>query len=122
MKNQLVIGLASLFILVFTSSCHYDEVLPQVVELPDEPQSYATDIQPFFEAKCNACHGGSIPPNLSASVSYSELISGNYIDTSNPASSPLYTSIDIGGSMETYATPSERAMVLAWIEQGAPDN
>ncbi len=123
MKNQLTIGLASaLLLVVFTTSCYYDEVLPQVVELPDEDISLSIDLQPFFEEKCNSCHGGSVAPNLTSSVAYDELISGNYINTSDPESSLLYTKIIVGGSMESYATLTERAITLAWIQQGALDN
>jgi hypothetical protein len=120
--NQLIIGLTGVIVLALVTSCQYDEVLPRVVEIPDDNLSYALDIQPFFDAKCNACHGGTIPPNLSESVSYDELVNGNYIDTANPASSSLYVSIDIGGNMEAYATPTERAILLKWIEQGALNN
>ena len=121
-KKLSAIGLIGGFILVFASSCHYDEVLPREVEIPVDPISYSLEIQPFFDAKCVSCHGGSIPPDLSASVSYNELISGNYIDTTNPENSSLYLSVDNGGSMEIYATPEERAILLAWIEQGALNN
>ncbi|MCP4457503.1 MAG: hypothetical protein GY816_05670, partial [Cytophagales bacterium] len=110
--------------LIFASSCYYDEVLPQEANLPDPDVelSYALDIQPIWDESCVSCHAGSIPPNLAASVSYDALISGNYINTSNPESSSLYTKIEIGGSMETYANASERAIILTWIEQGALDN
>ena len=117
-KSLLILGA----VLVMVSSCQYDEVLPQVVELPDDPVSYELDIQPFFDAKCTQCHAGSIAPNLSAGVSYDELINNNWINTTTPASSPLYQSIDLGGSMETYASPTERALLLKWIEQGASNN
>ena len=108
--------------LVCASSCYNDEVLPVEVDPITEPQSYELNIQPFFDANCVTCHKGSIPPNLSASESYNALITGSYINTATPENSLLYTKIAIGGSMEPYATPEERAMVLAWIEQGAQDN
>ena len=120
--DQLSLGLAITAVLVIASSCQYDEVLPQEVEIPVDPISYSLDIQPFFDAKCVSCHGGSIPPNLSASGSYDVLISGNWINTNDPASSPLYQSIEVGGSMESYATPTERAILYAWIQQGASNN
>ncbi len=122
LKKLLVIGVTCLFIMALATSCHYDEVLPREIEIPVEPISYSLNIQPFFDAKCVSCHAGSVPPDLSASVSYNELISGNYIDTANPENSSLYESIDNGGSMEIYATAEERAILLAWIEQGAMNN
>lgn len=111
----------SLFVaLIFTSGCYYDKVLP--VE-PEGEISYTTDMQPFFDAKCISCHnGGGVPLDLTAGISYDALFAGNYINTSDPASSTLYTKIDTGGSMESYATDVERATTLKWIEQGANNN
>ncbi len=117
-KHNLIWAVA----LLFFASCYYEEVVPLAVEIGDDPISYELDVQPFFEAKCNACHAGSVPPDLSVEVSYNELISDNWINTEDPASSPLYLSIIEGGSMEIYATPAERAMLLAWIEQEASNN
>jgi len=111
-----------LFLLVVSYSCKYDEILPPQVELPEDTISYELDIQPFFDAKCVSCHAGTVPPNLEASVSYEILIEDNWVDTAAPAESPLYLSIEIGGSMETYANATERALVLKWIEQGANNN
>ncbi len=106
--------------LVFTTGCFYDKVLP---EQPEGEISYSQDMQPFFDASCLDCHkSGAVPPNLEASVSYGELIFGDYIDTTDPEKSLLYTKIDIGGTMEQYATDLERAMTLKWIEQGAKNN
>ena len=112
-------GLGFAVLLMLNTGCYYDQVLP--VE-PEGEISYSIDIQSFFDAKCNSCHGGGVAPNLSAPDSYSTLFSGGYINTSNPESSSLYTEIDVGGGMESYATPSQRALVLKWIEQGALDN
>ncbi len=106
---------------VFTTGCYYDKVAPEGP--PEGSISYSEDIQPFFDASCIACHnGGGIPLNLEASVSYAELIFGDYIDEAIPANSLLYTKIEVGGSMEQYATDAERAVTLKWIEQGAKNN
>jgi mono/diheme cytochrome c family protein len=121
-KNHWVFNLTMAAILMCVSSCYYEDVAPVEVVIPDDPINYVLDVQPFFDANCIACHGGSISPNLSASVSYEELISGNWINTTAPESSRLYVSIDMGGNMEAYATPAERAIILAWIEQGASGN
>lgn len=107
--------------LVFTTGCYYDKVLPE--EAPEGDISYSEDIQPFFDASCISCHnGGGLPLNLQASVSYAELIFGDYIDTADPDNSLLYTKINTGGSMEQYATDLERSMTLKWIKQGAKNN
>jgi hypothetical protein len=104
------------------TSCYYEDVVAIEVEIPVDEISYAADIQPFFDVKCNACHAGSFAPNLSEPVSYNEIINNNWVIVDDPASSPLYLSIIPGGSMEQYATPNERALLLAWIEQGAMNN
>lgn len=123
MNSHKRIGLFSgcfILLLLFTTGCYYDKVLP--VE-PEGDISYSTDMQPFFDSKCVSCHnGGGVPLDLSPGVSFDALISGNYINASDPASSSLYTKINTGGSMESYATDSERAITLKWIEQGAQNN
>ncbi len=113
---------ASLIVsIVFTTGCYYDKVIP--AGAPEGDISYSEDMQPLFDASCIACHnGGGIPLNLKPSVSYAELIFGDYIDKSNPKNSILYKEINTGGDMEQYATDTERAMTLKWIEQGAQNN
>ena len=101
-----------------TASCEKEVYVP--FPTPDVI-SYTQDIQPFFNAKCTNCHGNAAP-NLESPDSYDNLINGGYIDLSNPANSALYISIDVGGSMESYATSEDRQLVLKWIEQGALNN
>jgi hypothetical protein len=107
-------------LLLFTSGCYYDQVLP--VE-PEGEISYSMDMQPYFDSKCVTCHNGTgVPLNLTPSVSYDELMSGGYVNTTDPTSSLLYTKIAPGGSMEQYSSSTETAMTLKWIEQGAKNN
>ncbi len=118
-KRQLLIASLLLY-LTATTGCFYDQVY---VAPPERKISYATDIQPYFDAKCVACHKGTgIPLNLEAAVSYAALVDGSYLNTADPASSLLYVKIAPGGSMEPYSTPTETALVLQWIEQGANNN
>ena len=93
-----------------------------------EPVSFAKDIIPIFNTKCNmsGCHnqGGQIP-NLSVTVSYNSLLNGNYIDKSSPANSLLYLKMSgkKGSPMPLTGSNIEyNALVLAWIQQGAKDN
>jgi hypothetical protein len=118
-NRKYYINIGLLLITLFASGCYYDQVVPEVVELPDEPVSYSMDIQPFFDAKCVSCHnGGGIPLDLSSAVSYDELLDG-YVDITDPEGSLLYTKMALGGSMEQYATPTELAITLKWIKEGA---
>lgn len=111
------------FMLTLVTGCYYDNIIPVVPEEPIGDVSYSLDMQPYFDASCVQCHNGTgVPLNLAPNVSYNELISGGYIDTSEPSSSLLYTKTASGGSMEQYSTSSEAAMTLKWIEQGALDN
>ena len=86
--------------------------------------SFLTDIIPVFEKSCTSCHGGGIAPDLRTSKAYNALMNGSkqYVDTTNATASLLYTKIATGGSMATYVTPTEKNLILTWIEQGAKNN
>jgi len=119
-KHKISLFNISIILLLFiTTGCYYDQVMPLEIE---GDVSYSVDIQSFFDAKCISCHGGNEAPNLTSPGSYTVLISDNYINTSDPASSLLYVKIIAGGSMEGYASDTERAITLKWIEQGAIEN
>ena len=110
--------------IILLSGCTYDVVTPMEPEVP-EVVSFETDIQPIFDARCNSvgCHSqNGIPPDLTAEVAWFNLVFFDYVDTLAPAESLLYTKIDIGGSMEQFATDQDRALILEWITQGAQDN
>jgi hypothetical protein len=108
-----------ILLLLFTTGCYYDQVLP--IEAEGEI-SFSADMQPFFDAKCASCHPDDSQPDLESGNSYNSLISGDYINTSDPSNSKLYAKINTGGSMEGFASDTERAITLKWIEQGAQDN
>ncbi len=123
-KSLIKIFLPIFAITVIISSCEYDVVEPAKVSIPDNV-SFANDLIPVFDAGCNigVCHGaGGVPPDLTAANAYNSLTAANMINTSNPASSILYTAMASGGSMEMYSTPSSSALVLRWIDQGAQNN
>ena len=111
------------FTITLLTSCEKKYFVPAEEEIKDV--SYSAEMQPFFDAKCISCHNGSgIPLDLTTPDSYDNLINStrNYVDTDNPGISLLYTKIIPGGSMEQYATPTEREKTLVWIEEGAKDN
>ncbi len=120
-----IIGI--LLIIGFISSCEKESFVPAPPAdpndtIPPDSISYSADIQPFWDADCVSCHGGTIPPNLSTGVSYDALTNGGYIDLANPTSSGIYTKIAPGGSMEQYSTSANTSMTLQWIEEGALNN
>ncbi len=109
------------FTMTFLSSCEKAYLVPE--EQVIENVSFSSEVQPFFDAKCIECHNGSgIPLNLTSPGSYDAIISGDYVDTENPADSKLYLKIMPGESMSDYASPSERELTLAWITEGANNN
>jgi hypothetical protein len=94
-----------------------------------EAVSFKKTIVPIFAKSCvgSGCHGGSVAPNLSEQVAYGSLVTGNYLNTSTPATSDLYlwltgkrsAAMPLGGTNN----PSNlNAIVLAWIKQGAKNN
>jgi len=116
-----IFGIA--FTMAFLSSCEKKYFVAPDEEIKDV--SYATDMQPYFDAKCISCHdGGGIPLDLTSPGSYSNLInsSKNYVDTDNPEASIIYTKVLPGESMAEHASPTERTMTLVWIQEGANDN
>jgi hypothetical protein len=94
--------------------------------------SYKRDIQPIFNANCatSGCHAGKKPAgslNLEASVSFENLSDSksDYIDTVNPTTSLLYTSMtSVTNPMPPNGKLSKCStdLILKWIEQKAKNN
>lgn len=109
------------FLTLLASSCESEKIQPiDPDDLPDEI-SFSEHITPIFSSKCSQCHFGQTPPDLSPSEAYLNLTSGGYINTDNPEKSDIYKEITTGG-MAQYASDSDRAYILKWIQQGALDN
>ncbi|PKP03873.1 MAG: hypothetical protein CVU14_01290 [Bacteroidetes bacterium HGW-Bacteroidetes-9] len=116
-------AIASLALIALLSGCEYDFVDPGFVPITNT-LSYATDIQPIFDASCNmsGCHAANgFDPDLSAANSYNTLLQENLINIDNPVSSKIYISMS-SGSMKSFATPSQANLILTWIKQGALNN
>lgn len=122
MKFEQLIKFISLLAVIILVSCEYEKIEPIVVELPDEPISYSSEIQPVFDAKCLTCHSSN-KPVLIAGQSYNNLISGSYIDTDEPDDSELYEKVSEGHpGGNNSLTAEELAKILKWIEEGAQNN
>ena len=115
--------ISSAFIIsIVIASCTKYNYDPPTVD-PNIPLSFETDVLPIFTENCVGCHGGSIPPDLSASEAY-ESISDGYIsdDPENDAeSSKIYSKLLESGHSAN-ATELEKLIILTWIQQGAKDN
>ena len=105
------------------TACEYDYIIPT----PPPPVilgdtiSYSQDIQPIFNAKCVSCHSG-VNPVLTSSVSYNSLIAGNYVVANSPTTSELYIVCKAGGSMSSYISSDQLAMISRWITAGAKND
>jgi hypothetical protein len=128
MKTKLIIRILLLAGIGFASfiACTYDEVLPPDLD-PGEEISFSQDILPIFDRSCNGagCHNGSgPPPDLRPANAYDALWTGGYIMLETPDQSDLYLWMtNVKGPMPPLATnPTDNAVVLQWITQGAENN
>lgn len=111
MKTKQTIQIILLFFIIGFASCEYEVIEP--LEYETGEVSFTGDLSPVFK-QCSGCHNGSVAPELT----YQSIINAGYINKNNPQESTLYTECD--HSMEV--TAKEKALILAWIEQGANDN
>ena len=115
--GKIVPMIFSAVLLMSVSSCD-----THTIEFPEEGyESFSASIQPIFTNKSVLCHSGSQAPNLSEGSAYASLTNNGYIDTDDPASSPLYTKLQ-EGSHSSYTTAADEEMILEWITAGAPND
>lgn len=125
--NKILAGIKQvLFVFVLMAvfagftACEKYTYNPPAVD-PDNPWSLANDIQPIFNARCVSCHGGRVPPNLSAGQSFNSLTRGGFVD--RPAEqSRLFNQIATDPDHMKLVTETERLRIRYWIEQGAKNN
>ena len=125
MKLASILSLAFFLLLAF----HCKKEDKQDCSVP-EIVSFSQDIQPIFNQNCISCHSGTSPDgnlNLESTVSYDNLLDPQmgYVDTTNPSSSLLYSSMN---STSNPMPPNGKLanckieMVLKWIQQKAKNN
>jgi mono/diheme cytochrome c family protein len=100
-----------------------------IAPAPTQPVSLSMDLQPIFNASCIGCHDGSLDPDLRDGFSHASLWATGDIDTLNPAGSVLYVRVTLPSATSGAMPPggpalssSETALVLKWIQDGAPNN
>ncbi len=103
------------------SACTYNIIEPSTPNVPIVDISFSTDLQPIFNANCVACHT-SQKPVLVEGQSYNSLIDGGYVDVNDPEASIIYVKTSGGHPAGNALTPTEQAMLLKWIEEGAKNN
>ena len=116
------------FIITILAGCEYDYIEPIVNGSTNDtiPVSFATDIQPIFNADCTGCHPGAHALDLTSANSYNQLWTAGpnapYVDTVNATSSSLYQKINNGSMAVNISSPNDKILILTWIEQGAKNN
>lgn len=108
------------------SSCTQYEILP-----PDDvgEVTFSETIQPIFTANCAGCHNGTGHPlNLGEGSAFAALQAytpeqgGQTINTDNPEESVLYIMALDGAHGYFNLSGKEKAQILQWITDGAPNN
>lgn len=123
--NYLSLLIFLLFGILF-SQCYYLEVVDD--PKPVENVSFSADIIPIFNSGCNVvgCHNtGGTPPDLTETNAYNSLKNGGYLNLLVPPDSELYQWM---AGNRTLPMPlsgpnaNNNAIILKWIEEGAPNN
>lgn len=115
-----------------------NNVEDQVPEIPDEPISYANQIQPIFNSNCGGgfCHTNGDNVNRVNLDTYQNTISSEgsryerlIVVPGNADNSPLVDKLgsnpEFGSRMPLGRSPlsnSDTGKIIAWINQGAQDN
>ncbi len=130
-KKLIIIGLilATAFMLTLVGCTKTTSVLLDNSPAVTGTVSFSKDIVPLLTKNCaiSGCHSGSVAPNLSSTLAYNSLKTGNYVSTSSPSTSLVYLWLTgkESATMPMGATnnPSNiNALMLAWIKQGANNN
>lgn len=92
--------------------------------IPAGPLTWNDTIGPILEAKCTTCHGEGAMGGLNLTTYESAMTGG----ASGPAIVPgdsqgsLLVQIQQSGDHPAVLTPEELALVIEWIDAGAPEN
>ena len=131
--SKIIIGiglfLVMAFILTISGCSKTTTVLVDNSPAITETVQFSKTIVPIFSKSCatSGCHSGSVAPNLSDATAYNALVTGNYLNLTNSASSDVYLWLTGKKSatmpLGSANNPSNiNALILAWIKQGAKNN
>lgn len=130
MNSFIKIFILAVFTVFLASGCKYDWIIPEEVPIidPNDPNqqiSFSEEILPIFlnGNNCTACHGGGQVPDLREDRAYTSINTTRYINKETPEESRIYAvpNPDTGNHYKQF-TPTQAALVLAWIQQGAKNN
>lgn len=120
--------------LALIESCYYDDP-PEILPIDPTSVSYGTHIVPILASSCatSNCHDGTATPDLLVGTTDDQddtyvTLRARYINTTIPTESAFYISVN-GGGNGIPAMPGDglipevdRQVILAWIQNGAPNN
>ena len=115
-----------LAMIISVQSCEQYVIMP-----PDDvgEVTFSGTIQPIFTANCAGCHNGTGHPlNLTEGNSFAALQAytpdqdGEIINTDSPEESVLYIMALDGAHGYFSLSGKEKAQILQWITDGAPNN
>jgi hypothetical protein len=103
---------------------------------PQTAVSFSGDVQPIFDSRCTGCHPGNADLELTADVSYENLVgvqatgyNAIRVVAGQPDSSVLYNKVAdtavYGGIMPASGAPltaGQIETIRSWLEEGAEDN
>lgn len=92
-----------------------DDTPPSVVSLSQH-------LQPIFNAECIGCHASGSFMDLTTGEAFNTLISGDYVNTTNPENSKMYKTFIGDGSHVGRTSDYNVQLILSWIGNGALDN
>ena len=81
--------------------------------------SYASDVQPYFNAECTACHSGANPTKNVDLASYAGVMGSSVVVPGNADASLLVQMLEDGHRNQIQA---DIDMIRTWITEGAQDN
>ena len=123
MKKRNLVTLFIGFLLFGMVSCEYVTITPNDPIVVPAGVLFSTQIQPIFTgAKCTDCHSASNKPEFAVGKAWESLTSGNFVNTTAPATSLLYVQITTKDSHKNLLTLDQKALILKWIEEGAKNN
>jgi hypothetical protein len=99
------------------------DVTDVAVTCADDPPlttvSYATDVQPYFDAECTVCHSGASPEGGVDLASYTGVMGSSVVTPGDADASLLVQQLEGGHRNQLQA---DIDMIRTWIGEGAQDN
>jgi hypothetical protein len=86
---------------------------------PGSTVSYASDVQPYFDAGCTSCHSGNNPPKGVDLTSYAQVMGSSVVVPGNADASVLVQMLEDGHRNQLQA---DIDVIRTWIQEGAQNN